>query len=366
MNPNAQNSQINNSQNIPMPTTITSRVANSNDPAIQPIESPAAIKQRLALPEKHRVQVESQRQQIRNILNGEDSRLLVITGPCSIHDEKAALDYGQRLVALNEQLGDRLLIVMRAYVEKPRTNIGWKGLAYDPDRNGKGDMAQGIERSRKVMLELIRMGLPLATEALNPAVMMYLDDLISWTAIGARTAESQIHREMVSHLGMPTGIKNGTDGSMTTAVNAMVAARHSHHTLGMDGNGQMAMLTTPGNPDTHIVLRGGNNLTNYDEHSIADAQSQLHDADCHVGVMVDCSHANACKQHRRQVPIALNVVEQRVAGNRNIMGVMLESFINEGNQKMGGKLVYGQSITDPCIGWEQTENLLKAMHAKLV
>ncbi|WP_221799970.1 3-deoxy-7-phosphoheptulonate synthase [Oceanobacter mangrovi] len=338
----------------------------SNDPAVRPMATPATLKAQLPLPEKHQVQVEQHRQQIRNIMNGDDKRLLVITGPCSIHDEEAALDYGQRLAALNRQLGDRLMIVMRAYVEKPRTNIGWKGLAYDPQRDGKGDMAAGIERSRKVMLELIRMGLPLATEALNPMVMMYLDDLVSWTAIGARTAESQIHREMVSHLGMPTGIKNGTDGSMTTAVNAMVAARHSHHTLGVDCHGQLAMLTTPGNPDTHIVLRGGNGITNYDAASIAEAQRQLQDAGCNAGVLVDCSHANACKQHRRQIPIALEVVEQRVAGNDKIIGVMLESFINEGSQKMDGKLVYGQSITDPCIGWDQTETLLQAMHSKLV
>ncbi len=345
--------------------TLTSRSASSNDPAVRPIATPAMLKARLALSDDVRIQIEQQRQQIRNILNGEDSRLLVITGPCSIHDEAAALDYGQRLLALNEQLGDRLLIVMRAYVEKPRTHIGWKGLAYDPERDGSGDMQAGLERARKVMLALAEMGLPLATEALNPLVMMYLDDLVSWTAIGARTTESQIHREMVSHLGMPTGLKNGTDGSMMTAINAMVAARHSHHTLGVDCHGQMAMLTTPGNPDTHIVLRGGNGMTNYDAASVAAAQQQLQEADCNVGVLVDCSHANACKQHRRQTAIALDVVGQRLAGNERILGVMLESFINEGSQKMSANLVYGQSITDPCLGWDQTEALLREMHQQL-
>jgi 3-deoxy-7-phosphoheptulonate synthase len=289
----------------------------------------------------------------------------VITGPCSLHDEDAAIDYGQRLAALNEQLSDRLLIVMRAYVEKPRTHIGWKGLAYDPDRTGSGDMALGLERSRRLMLRLIDLGLPLATEALNPLAMLYLDDLVSWTAIGARTTESQTHREMVSHLPMPVGLKNGTDGSIAIAVNAMISARHSHHTLGVDGHGQIAMLDTPGNPDTHLVLRGGRGITNYDADSIAVAQQALQAADCNARVLVDCSHDNACKQHERQIDIALDVAEQRQAGNDGILGVMLESFIEAGNQKMDGELVYGKSITDPCLSWTQTEALLQALHQRL-
>lgn len=333
--------------------------------AVRPLPGPAELKRLLPLHESRLLQVECQRQAIRNCLNGLDDRLLVITGPCSLHDEDAALDYGQRLAALNEQLSDRLLIVMRAYVEKPRTHIGWKGLAYDPDRTGRGDMALGLERSRRLMLRLIDLGLPLATEALNPLAMLYLDDLVSWTAIGARTTESQTHREMVSHLPMPVGLKNGTDGSIATAVNAMISARHSHHTLGVDGHGQIAMLDTPGNPDTHLVLRGGRGITNYDADSIAVAQQALQAADCNVRVLVDCSHDNACKQHERQIDIALNVAEQRQAGNDGILGVMLESFIEAGNQKMDGELVYGKSITDPCLSWIQTEALLQALHQRL-
>ena len=337
----------------------------NNDPAIRPLPTPAELKRHLPLSDELVVQVEEHRQQLRDALAGQDSRLVIITGPCSIHDEEAVLDYGQRLAQLNEALSDRLLIVMRAYIEKPRTNVGWKGLAYDPERNGKGDMQQGLERSRRVMIQLAELGLPLATEALSPLTMLYLDDLVSWTAIGARTAESQIHREMVSHLPMPVGIKNGTDGSINTAVNAMISARHSHHTLGMDCHGQIAMLDTPGNPDTHLVLRGGRGITNYDAESIATAMEQLQQAECNTPVLVDCSHDNACKQHRRQMDIAKQVVQQRVEGNKNILGLMLESFLVEGKHIAGQPLEYGVSITDPCLGWEQTQELLHTIYAQL-
>lgn len=344
---------------------------------VRPLPSPRALKKSLPLSDAMQLQVDQQRQQIRQLLQGNDDRLLIITGPCSLHDPEAALDYGRRLVALNEKLSDRLLIVMRAYVEKPRTTTGWKGLAYDPDRDsthdGAGDINKGLEVSRKLLLQLVEMGLPLATEALNPMTMMYLEDLISWTAIGARTAESQIHREMISHLSMPVGIKNGTDGSADTAVNAMVSASRSHHCLGMDVDGNIAMLDTPGNPDTHVVLRGGRNLTNYDAESIEQTLLQLNKAkeknDIHAKVIVDCSHANAQKQHERQLDIAVQVVEQRKAGNKAITGIMLESFIEAGNQGMKGPhkqgLEYGLSITDPCISWNQTEQLLNNLYEQL-
>lgn len=345
-------------------TQVAMQIAN-NEIAQPTLASPKQLKQSLALTPELAVQIEQQRQQIRDVLNGQDSRFLVVTGPCSIHDEQAVLDYGKRLAALQNQLSDKLLIVMRAYVEKPRTNIGWKGLAYDPLRDGVGNMAEGLRRSRQVMLDLAKLGLPLATEALNPLVMNYLDDLISWTAIGARTAESQIHREMVSYLPMPVGIKNSTDGSALTAVNAMISARNSHHTLGVDVDGKLAMLTTPGNADTHLVLRGGKGITNYDADSIAVAIAELNKGGCHAKVMVDCSHDNACKQHERQLPIALEVVQQRAAGNRSIVGVMLESFIQAGRQNDGAELVYGQSITDACIGWNETAALLQDMHTYL-
>lgn len=339
--------------------------ATSPDMAIRSIAAPNQFKQRLALGSELAQRIEQHRQQIRDVLYDRDERVLVITGPCSIHDEQAVLEYGQKLAALNEALGDKLLLVMRAYVEKPRTNIGWKGLAYDPERTGQGDMAQGIERSRSVMLKLAQLGLPLATEALHPLVMSYLDDLVSWTAIGARTAESQPHREMVSYLPMPVGIKNSTDGSATNAVNAMMAARHGHHTLGINGDGVLAMFDTPGNADTHLVLRGGRGLTNYDASSIQEALKALSQAGCLAKVLVDCSHDNACKQYERQVSIAKEVVAQRVAGNHGIVGIMLESFLIEGRQNDVPPLVYGQSITDPCLGWAQTEQLLRDLHAAL-
>jgi 3-deoxy-7-phosphoheptulonate synthase len=340
---------------------------------VRPLPTPRVLKQAIPLSDELQLQVDQQRQQVRDLLSGKDERLLVITGPCSLHDPEAALDYGRRLVALNEHLSDRLLIVMRAYVEKPRTTTGWKGLAYDPDRNDKGDINKGLEVSRTLLMQLVEMGLPLATEALNPMTMMYLEDLISWTAIGARTAESQIHREMISHLSMPVGIKNGTDGSVETAVNAMISASRSHHCLGMDVDGNIAMLDTPGNADTHVVLRGGRDITNYDEKSIEQTLVQLEKAkinnDVHAKVIVDCSHANAQKQHERQLIIATEVVRQRRAGNQSISGIMLESFINAGHQGMKGPksegLEYGVSITDPCISWDQTRNVLKSIHGLL-
>ncbi|ASP40961.1 3-deoxy-7-phosphoheptulonate synthase [Bacterioplanes sanyensis] len=330
-----------------------------------PISTPKELKRQLPIDFQLRQQIEQQRNDIRACIAGEDSRLLVITGPCSLHDPQAALDYGQRLQQLQQAYQDKLLLVMRAYVEKPRTQVGWKGMAYDPDLQGKGDMAKGIARSRLLLLQLARLGLPLATEALNPLVMQYLDDLISWTAIGARTTESQTHREMVSHLSMPVGIKNSTDGSASNAINAMVAARHSHHTLGMDGNGQIAMLDTPGNADTHLVLRGGHGLTNYDEQSVAQAVEQLQRSDCRTRVLVDCSHANANKQHRRQHAIAVDVAHQHRRNPGTILGIMLESFLLEGRQDNIEPLAYGQSITDPCISWEQTEALLQAVYQVL-
>ena len=353
-------------------------VESSSLVGVRPLPSPRALKQALPLSDELQLQVDQQRQQIRQVLQGEDDRLLVITGPCSLHDPIAALDYGRRLVELNGKFSDRLLIVMRAYVEKPRTTTGWKGLAYDPDResthDGAGDINKGLEVSRKLLLQLVELGLPLATEALNPMTMMYLEDLISWTAIGARTAESQIHREMISHLSMPVGIKNGTDGSVDTAVNAMVSASRSHHCLGMDVDGNIAMLDTPGNPDTHVVLRGGRKLTNYDAKSIEQAVVQLDNVkdknDIHAKVIVDCSHDNAQKKHERQLDIAIQVATQRKEGNKAIVGVMLESFLKAGKQGMKGPegqgLEYGLSITDPCLSWGQTVELLTDIHQSLV
>lgn len=301
------------------------------------------------------------REQIRNVLNGQDPRTLIVIGPCSIHDEQAALDYGTKLKALADEVSDRFLIVMRAYLEKPRTTVGWKGLLYDPARTGAGDLNQGLVRSRKLLLALSELGLPLATEALSPFMMDYLGDLVSWTAIGARTTESQIHRELVSGLPMPTGFKNGTDGGVAVAINAMKSAAHSHHHMGISHSGAPAMITTAGNPDTHLVLRGGRGVTNYDEASITRAVKELQSAGVSASVMVDCSHDNACKQAERQVEIAQEVMAQKRNGNAHIKGLMLESFLAFGRQDDGEDLIYGCSITDPCLGWEQTEALIRSL-----
>ncbi|MET4025513.1 3-deoxy-7-phosphoheptulonate synthase [Marinobacter sp. MBR-99] len=305
--------------------------------------------------------IASYREQIRAVLHGQDDRTLIVMGPCSIHDEQAALDYATRLKTLADEVSDRFLIVMRAYLEKPRTTVGWKGLLYDPERTGQGDLKQGLERSRKLLLALSELGLPLATEALSPFMMDYLGDLVSWTAIGARTTESQIHREMVSGLPMPTGFKNGTDGGITVASHAMKSAAHPHHHMGISHSGAPVMISTAGNPDTHLVLRGGRGVTNYDELSIAKAVAELEKAGVSTAVMVDCSHDNACKQAERQVDIAREVLAQKRSGNRHIKGLMLESFLEFGRQDDSDNLLYGCSITDPCLGWEQTEALIRSL-----
>jgi 3-deoxy-7-phosphoheptulonate synthase len=250
---------------------------------------------------------------------------------------------------------------MRAYLEKPRTTVGWKGLLYDPDRTGQGDLNEGLVRSRRLLLNLADMGLPLATEALSPFTMDYLGDLVSWTAIGARTTESQVHREMVSGLPMPVGFKNGTDGSVGVAVNAMKSAAHPHQHFGVSDTGAPAMINTCGNPDTHLVLRGGRGMTNYDADSIRQAMAALNAGGVSLSVMVDCSHDNACKQAEKQLDIAREVVAQRQEGNQNIIGLMLESFLEPGRQNDGDDLLFGCSITDPCLGWDQTEALLRAL-----
>jgi len=333
------------------------------EPATREVPLPTPAELRASLPVSTRVQeqIHRHRNAIRRILHGDDSRTLVVIGPCSIHDEVAALEYGEKLKKLADNVSDRFLIVMRAYLEKPRTTVGWKGLLYDPERTGAGNLNEGLLRSRRLLLNLSEMGLPLATEALSPFAMDYLGDLVSWTAIGARTTESQVHREMVSGLPMPTGFKNGTDGSIGVAINAMKSAAHPHHRFGVGSNGAPAMITTEGNPDTHLVLRGGRGITNYDAESVREAINALSSAGVSASVMVDCSHDNARKQSERQLDIAREVMAQKQAGSRNIVGLMLESFLEEGRQNDSDDLIYGCSLTDPCIGWEQTEELLRGM-----
>ena len=301
------------------------------------------------------------RKQIQEILRGEDSRFMVVTGPCSIHDEKAALEYAVRLARLSERLNDRLLIAMRVYFEKPRTTIGWKGLLYDPHLNDTFEIAAGLHRGRALMLQIAEMGVHAATEFLDPIVPQYLSDLVSWAAIGARTTESQTHRQMASGLSMPVGFKNGTDGGTQVAVDATVSARSPHGFLGIDHQGRTAVIHTKGNAYGHLVLRGGNGGPNFDATSVAGGQKQLAAAELPPQLLVDCSHANCGKDHTKMHIALRDVVEQRVAGNTGIIGCMLESNLFAGNQKPDGNvsgLRYGVSITDPCIDWEETESLL--------
>lgn len=354
--------------NMPLDVQITQEAQPVDTAETEPsrpdaiaLPTPAQLRAGIPVPGYLTTQIEHQRNAIRDILQGRDDRLLMVIGPCSIHDEVAALEYGERLAALADEVSDRMLVVMRAYLEKPRTTVGWKGLLYDPERTGEGNLTAGLTRSRRLLVNLAHLGLPLATEALSPMAMDYLDDLVSWTAIGARTTESQIHRELVSGLPMPTGFKNGTDGTVGIAVNAMKSAAHSHHRLGVNAAGQPAMITTKGNPDTHLVLRGGRGITNYDADSISVAVDALTAAGVSPAVMVDCSHDNACKMPERQPDIAREVMAQRSAGNQAIRGLMIESFLEQGRQDDGDELNYGQSITDPCLGWAQTEALLRSL-----
>ncbi|WP_434700205.1 3-deoxy-7-phosphoheptulonate synthase [Pseudomonas sp. D1-1] len=323
------------------------------------LPSALQLKQQLPLATALSQQVDTHRQAVRAILDGEDSRLLVIVGPCSIHDPESALEYAANLARLAREVSDSMLLVMRAYVEKPRTTVGWKGLAYDPDLDGSDDMAAGLNLSRELMREMLRLGLPIATELLQPMAAGYFDDLLSWVAIGARTTESQIHREMASGLGMPVGFKNGTDGGVGIACDAMRSAAHPHRHFGVDSQGHPAIIQTQGNPDTHLVLRGGHRGPNYDRQSVAQIHDDLTRLKIPARIMVDCSHANSGKDPLRQPQVFNDVLEQRLLGNRALIGMMLESHLFEGCQPLGPTMRYGVSVTDGCLGWEATEQLLR-------
>ncbi|WP_312200163.1 3-deoxy-7-phosphoheptulonate synthase, partial [Stutzerimonas balearica] len=304
----------------------------------QPLPSPAVLRQRLPLSDALAARVHADRNAIRAVLDGRDPRLLVVVGPCSLHDPVAALEYAERLAALAPELSDQLLLVMRAYVEKPRTTIGWKGLLYDPHLDGRGDMAEGLRLSRRLMLDIFEAGLPLATELLQPMAASYFDDLLGWAAIGARTSESQIHRELVSGLDLPVGFKNGTDGSLTIACDAMRSAAHPHRHFGIDALGHPALLETHGNPDTHLVLRGGHRGPNHDAASVAQARAALAKQGIAARLVVDCSHANSGKDPLRQPAVLAEVIEQRLAGDVSLRGVMLESNLFDGCQPLSGEL----------------------------
>jgi 3-deoxy-7-phosphoheptulonate synthase len=328
---------------------------------------PIQFKEKFPLSEKAEQTVYEGRQAIKNILTGEDHRLMIITGPCSIHDIKSAKEYAQRLKQLSDELSDTLLIVMRIYFEKPRTTVGWKGLINDPDLNGSFNVAKGLETARELLLWMAELGLPVGTEALDPVTPQYLSDLFSWSAIGARTTESQTHREMASGLSTPVGFKNGTDGNLDVAINALHSVSTPHHFLGINQEGQVVQIQTRGNACGHIILRGGKK-TNYDSVSIALAEKALKEAGLNQNLMVDCSHGNTNKKYELQPLVANDVTQQIMEGNQSIMGIMLESHLNEGNQAIPDdihQLNYGVSVTDACINWESTETLLRKMAERL-
>ena len=340
--------------------TFPNAFENLNVLSQQTLLSPTALHDAVPASDRAMRTVSQARQTVANILQGSDPRLLVVVGPCSIHDIPAAMDYAQRLKALAAEVQDQLFVVMRVYFEKPRTTVGWKGLINDPHMDDSFRIEDGLQIARKLLVDLNDMGLPCGTEALDPITPQYLGDLIAWSAIGARTTESQTHRELASGLSSPVGFKNGTDGSLDVAVNAMLSAAQPHAFLGINEFGQVALTHTRGNAFGHLILRGGS-VPNYDSVSVAEAADELAAAKLPVNIVVDCSHANSRKNHNLQSLVLKDVVGQLVDGNRAIKGVMLESNIQEGNQKLGKPedLRYGVSITDACLGWTATEDALR-------
>ncbi|NVN90338.1 MAG: 3-deoxy-7-phosphoheptulonate synthase [Desulfuromonadales bacterium] len=335
---------------------------------ITPIIAPSELRQVFPLSEKDRDFVSRSREQIKEILLRRDRRLMVVVGPCSIHDTEAAKEYAKRLASLSRQVNDQLLLVMRVYFEKPRTTVGWKGLINDPDMNGTHLISKGLGIARGLLSCITAQGLPVANEMLDPITPEYVADMISWGAIGARTTESQTHREMASGLSFPVGFKNGTDGNLQIAMDAMKAAQHPHSFLGINREGRTSIIHTTGNPDVHIVLRGGTRKSNYHAEDILHVEEALNKNKLNPTIMVDCSHGNSNKDYNKQAEVLEDVVQQIVDGNTSISGVMIESFLSAGNQKVPadiGELKYGVSITDACIDWDTTERILLAAHHRL-
>ncbi|GAB4379773.1 MAG: 3-deoxy-7-phosphoheptulonate synthase [Elainellaceae cyanobacterium] len=329
--------------------------------------SPVQIKEQLPLTDCAARAVVQGRDSITNILDGNDPRKFLIVGPCSIHDVDAAMDYASRLKKLADQVQDQILLVMRVYFEKPRTTIGWKGLINDPDLDGSFNVQKGLLTARRLLIAIAELGIPTATEALDPITPQYLSDLISWVAIGARTTESQTHREMASGLSMPVGFKNGTDGNINIALDAIQSCKTAHQFLGIDQNGRVNTFRTRGNPYGHLILRGGKQ-PNYDAVTITQIEAKMSRLKLPQRIVVDCSHGNSNKNHARQSDVMQDILQQISDGNRSIVGMMLESNLVAGNQKvLNGRqgLQYGMSITDPCIGWEETEDLIYSVHRQL-
>jgi 3-deoxy-7-phosphoheptulonate synthase len=330
--------------------------------------APSALKAELPISSEVSDLVQASRARVTQILQYQDPRMLVVIGPCSIHDVDSALEYAERLNALREKVADQMEIVMRVYFEKPRTTVGWKGLINDPHLDDTQDIEYGLRLARQLLLDIADMGIPAATEFLDPIVPQYISDLVTWAAIGARTTESQTHREMASGLSMPVGFKNGTDGGLQVAVDAMLSAKSPHSFLGIDQDGCTSIVRTTGNTVGHVVLRGGRALTNYDSDSIDQAEAVLQKASLPTGLMVDCSHANSGKIPARQEDVWRSIIQQRVEGKQCLIGVMIESFLKEGSQpfpNLNGELAHGVSITDACISWETTERMLLEGHELL-
>lgn len=358
-------------------STPAQPVENLNVTGFEPLLSPAALDRELPLTQSARQTVQNARRQVQEILSRDDDRLLVIVGPCSVHDVEAAREYAGRLKGVAEQVEDQMLVVMRVYFEKPRTTTGWKGLINDPflysDR--EFDMEAGLRLARRLLLDISEMGVPAATEFLDPFTPQYLDDLVCWAAIGARTTESQTHRQMASGLSMPVGFKNATTGDLQVAVDAMKAALAPHAFLGIDNKGRVSLVRTRGNGFGHAILRGGNEHTNYHPADIADAAARLTKAGLSPVMMVDCSHANSGKKHERQEVVWDSIIQGRAAGERSVIGLMLESNLEAGNQPMPPEdatlegrrsaLKYGVSVTDACTDWETTRRLLLEGAARL-
>lgn len=341
---------------------------NINVTSFDAMPSPAELHARVPLTEHAAGVVNANREALRAILDRRDHRLFVVVGPCSIHDPVAGLDYARRLKALQEEVGDTMLLVMRVYFEKPRTTTGWKGYINDPDMDDSFHVDRGMEQARRFLLDVCELGLPAGTEALDPISPQYLGDLIAWTAIGARTTESQTHREMSSGLSTPVGFKNGTDGDISIAINAILSASHPHSFLGLNDQGRVAIVRTSGNQYGHVVLRGGDGRPNYDTVSVAMAEQAMIKARLPANIVVDCSHANSFKKPELQPLVMTDVINQVVHGNTSIVGLMIESNLVAGNQKIPedlSQLKYGCSVTDACVDWKTTEKMLREAATQL-
>lgn len=354
--------------NIEISQPLSTPNENTHIETSQTLLTPSEIKSKLPLTELIEKTVFRYRREIENILEGQDDRKFIVVGPCSIHDLKAAEEYAKRLKNLAQRVEDKLLLIMRVYFEKPRTTVGWKGLINDPDMDDSFHIEKGLIVARTLLLKIAELGLPTATEALDPIVPQYIGELISWSAIGARTTESQTHREMASGLSMPVGFKNGTDGSIQVALNAMHSAREPHNFLGINHMGQVSIFKTKGNAYGHVILRGGGGKPNYDAANIKLVEEKLKKADLPEKIVIDCSHGNSNKDYNLQASVFENVIQQILDGNQSIVGMMLESNLYEGNQPIPchlEDLKYGVSVTDACISWEKTEQIIMDAYEKL-